>query len=213
MALIKCPECGKDISNMSEKCIHCGFPIEKPKRKNWIKEHKKIVILICVIIVVILGIIFALTKGKSLLPHTVQNPKLMQLLEYTSPDQIKNDLGNGFEHKTFESLNSTADDYVDIEIDGKLYSKVEISYESDGTFERIYLDTGSIWTEKDYKSLVADLIKQYGDEYEYNEDEYNGKPIYEYTWMMSFPRRVSCSIHADKTEEGKHWVRINSFHN
>lgn len=27
MALIKCPECGKDISNMSEKCIHCGFPI------------------------------------------------------------------------------------------------------------------------------------------------------------------------------------------
>ena len=65
----------------------------------------------------------------------------------------------------------------------------------------------------DYKSLVADLIKQYGDEYEYNEDEYNGKPIYEYTWMMSFPRRVSCSIHADKTEEGKHWVIINSFHN
>ena len=45
MALIKCPECGKDISNTSEKCIHCGFPIEKPKKKDWIKAHRKIVIL------------------------------------------------------------------------------------------------------------------------------------------------------------------------
>lgn len=28
MALIKCPECGKEISDKSEKCIGCGFPIE-----------------------------------------------------------------------------------------------------------------------------------------------------------------------------------------
>lgn len=25
--LIKCPECGKEISNKSEKCIHCGYPL------------------------------------------------------------------------------------------------------------------------------------------------------------------------------------------
>lgn len=27
MALIKCPECGKEISNKATACIHCGFPI------------------------------------------------------------------------------------------------------------------------------------------------------------------------------------------
>jgi DNA-directed RNA polymerase subunit RPC12/RpoP len=27
--LIKCPECGKEISDKSEKCIHCGFPLLK----------------------------------------------------------------------------------------------------------------------------------------------------------------------------------------
>lgn len=27
MALIKCPECGKEISDKAEKCIHCGCPI------------------------------------------------------------------------------------------------------------------------------------------------------------------------------------------
>lgn len=29
MALIKCAECGKEISDKSEVCIHCGYPIKK----------------------------------------------------------------------------------------------------------------------------------------------------------------------------------------
>lgn len=32
MALIKCPECGKEISDMSETCIHCGYPLKKEKK-------------------------------------------------------------------------------------------------------------------------------------------------------------------------------------
>lgn len=34
MALINCPECGKEISDRSESCIHCGYPIcsSKPKK-------------------------------------------------------------------------------------------------------------------------------------------------------------------------------------
>lgn len=31
MALIKCPECGKEISDKSDKCIHCGFPLIETK--------------------------------------------------------------------------------------------------------------------------------------------------------------------------------------
>ena len=27
MALIKCPECGKEISDKSPACIHCGYPL------------------------------------------------------------------------------------------------------------------------------------------------------------------------------------------
>lgn len=27
MALITCPECGKQVSNQSNNCIHCGFPL------------------------------------------------------------------------------------------------------------------------------------------------------------------------------------------
>lgn len=27
MALIKCPECGSQVSDKTEKCVYCGFPI------------------------------------------------------------------------------------------------------------------------------------------------------------------------------------------
>ncbi len=29
MSLIKCPECGKEVSDKAEACIHCGFPLSK----------------------------------------------------------------------------------------------------------------------------------------------------------------------------------------
>jgi predicted RNA-binding Zn-ribbon protein involved in translation (DUF1610 family) len=36
MALIKCPECGKDISDLCEVCIHCGYPIKIRKIQKFI---------------------------------------------------------------------------------------------------------------------------------------------------------------------------------
>lgn len=32
--LIKCPECGKEISDNSEICIHCGFPLNNQLKNN-----------------------------------------------------------------------------------------------------------------------------------------------------------------------------------
>jgi|GEM_PF-1710895 len=31
MALIHCPECGKEISDQAPHCIHCGYPLSTPK--------------------------------------------------------------------------------------------------------------------------------------------------------------------------------------
>jgi len=28
MALVQCPECGKEISDKAKQCIHCGYPLE-----------------------------------------------------------------------------------------------------------------------------------------------------------------------------------------
>ncbi len=32
MALIQCPECGKEISDRADKCIHCGYPLNQDQR-------------------------------------------------------------------------------------------------------------------------------------------------------------------------------------
>lgn len=34
MALIKCPECGKEISDTAESCIHCGYPLTDDNSKQ-----------------------------------------------------------------------------------------------------------------------------------------------------------------------------------
>lgn len=36
MGLIKCPDCGKEVSDKSNICVNCGFPIE-----NYIKEQEQ----------------------------------------------------------------------------------------------------------------------------------------------------------------------------
>ena len=39
MALIKCSECGKEISDKAKECIHCGNPIFKEKVKTMEKKE------------------------------------------------------------------------------------------------------------------------------------------------------------------------------
>lgn len=34
MAIISCPECGKEISDQAEKCIYCGYPLKKQEQPD-----------------------------------------------------------------------------------------------------------------------------------------------------------------------------------
>ena len=46
MALIKCPECGKEVSDRAQACIHCGYPlqVESTEKKQTSTPLKKVVI-------------------------------------------------------------------------------------------------------------------------------------------------------------------------
>jgi|GEM_PF-3849270 hypothetical protein len=39
MALIRCPECGQEVSDKADACIHCGCPLHPPvsKRKELVR--------------------------------------------------------------------------------------------------------------------------------------------------------------------------------
>lgn len=71
MAIIKCPECGKEISDQAEKCPECGYPIKKQlnsKQLN-VKTNKKMVPIITgaiICLVVIVGVLFYVNKNITL---------------------------------------------------------------------------------------------------------------------------------------------------
>lgn len=58
MALIKCPECGKEVSKDAKTCPQCGHPIKKEKPK---KKHGCLITIISV--VVFFGIIGSVIIG------------------------------------------------------------------------------------------------------------------------------------------------------
>lgn len=54
MALIKCPECGKEISDKARRCVHCGVKRKKTQKR---KLKKSAIIVMSSILVVLLGTI------------------------------------------------------------------------------------------------------------------------------------------------------------
>lgn len=57
MALINCPECGKEISDTAKKCIHCGYALTKNTEKK-----KKLIIggILIVAIAIIITLVLTL---------------------------------------------------------------------------------------------------------------------------------------------------------
>lgn len=57
MALINCPECGKEISDTAKKCIHCGYALTKSTKKK-----KKLIIggILIVAIAIIITLVLTL---------------------------------------------------------------------------------------------------------------------------------------------------------
>ncbi len=55
--LIKCPECGKEISDKSKQCIHCGYPLEDDK-----KDEKDSIIPLNTMVVLSKGVTYDLNK-------------------------------------------------------------------------------------------------------------------------------------------------------
>ena len=47
MALIKCPECSKDVSTSAQVCPHCGYPINKTTVAKPISYETQVVKIRC----------------------------------------------------------------------------------------------------------------------------------------------------------------------
>ena len=53
MALIKCPECGSEVSSLADKCPKCAYPITSPKTIVTCKKQQLIIFGIAVICILL----------------------------------------------------------------------------------------------------------------------------------------------------------------
>lgn len=155
MALIKCPECGKEVSDKAGKCPNCGYPISElngeevhkvvtePQKK--VKENKnnmgekrkpnrKIIIsVLCIVFVIILGTILYMVK-------TADSRKYSSAQKLYKEEKFKEALQK---YKELDSYNDSKD----------MVKKCEYELSVDGQFMRTLS-----------KSLMARWAKS--DEYE-----------------------------------------------
>ncbi len=51
MALVKCPECDKEISDQASKCVHCGYQLKVMTQKT--NEFAKVILIVGLIIILV----------------------------------------------------------------------------------------------------------------------------------------------------------------
>lgn len=132
MALIICPECGKEISDKAQSCIHCGYPVSQDipflsknnteiSKTSQIKNELKVLFKkigikkLVAVIIVLISIISAIAvisgipgkSQKSIKPEKIEINKIYEIdgigeLEILRVSTTKHVVSDNMAHVTFE---------------------------------------------------------------------------------------------------------------
>lgn len=86
MALIKCPECGKEISDQSKTCIHCGFPLERKKSKENTTKITIIVVALLVLLAIIAGLLLLFFSSNKNVETSIKKEVQLEMLNVVGMD-------------------------------------------------------------------------------------------------------------------------------
>ena len=126
MALIKCPECGRNFSDQADACPDCGYPIRKIKPNKKKKGHATMImgIIIAVVIVILIGVLVSVVfmanqkRGDESIGETLEaiaNSKNEKV--YLSDDQIQEFFTSPEKFKGYY-IKLGGQVFVDPEVDG-----------------------------------------------------------------------------------------------
>ena len=134
MALINCPECGKEISNTAKRCIHCGYNLKKGT-----KENKKVftIVIISIAVVILIFVIILAVIGSCLLVKNLKKKKI-----YNSAETLYSEGDFEGAAEIFLTLGSYSD--------------------SEERAKECYYNLGSEWEKKGYYGMAATMYEKGG---------------------------------------------------
>ena len=62
MALIKCPECEREISDSAKRCIHCGYTLPKKSPKKMLSSKQLCLGVLGIVLIIALATVFSFGK-------------------------------------------------------------------------------------------------------------------------------------------------------
>lgn len=135
MAMIKCPECGKDISDQAKFCPNCGYPIEKiihtkPYRQPVKHRNSPVSIFILVLcsVLIIGGSIFLISVRKNTTTSTDQNTDVITPSPEIVPEENNTASLDDFDYSFGDDGSLLLEEYNG----DASHLKIESSYEIDG---------------------------------------------------------------------------------
>jgi len=156
MALIKCPECSKEISDKVKNCPHCGYPLKEMdedaqkvevssinlKSKNP-KKTKKVIVGIIILLVLVVGIVYVINYQQA-----------------KAEEQAALEL----EEKQRQERNEYIDDLQSVSV-----LMLDGASEAEGLLNL----TARVWFNSIYKESDQETNKYTVTEYYYEEDKYS----------------------------------------
>lgn len=92
MALVKCPECGKEISSGAKRCPYCGYPLKsiaKVSIGSIVKViNKKVIISVCVCLTLLLVVKILMRPNIKMEDFNSPNGKVATLLFLGIPSEV-----------------------------------------------------------------------------------------------------------------------------
>ncbi len=199
MALIRCSECGKEISDKCKVCVHCGC-----KRKRG-KLKKSIMITSAVLVIVIMTIVVLYIMNKPSSPYA----QIFEVIESNQSEEVKRVLGNNYEKKSDEM--SSWESYKEIEIDGLECSNLMINYNDNnfGDYKGTLFDLNHISVQIK-NDIVDNFIARYGKDYKLTRDKLGLKGTTTYYWNNEDDRDISINFLEPEGDE-TYYIHILSF--
>ena len=195
MSLISCPECNREISDTSSKCIHCGYQLKKKK------PVKKIMVVIGSVLVILTAVVLLVLKFCQ--PDPIF-PTFLELMECRSPETVKDILGGDFSHNDFES-GFAFDTYRDIEIDGLGCCLFKINYENGKcigiSYETQEIDQGT----KD--TFFESMVDRFGDVHAFQTNQSANVKSDKFHWKGEDDFWVHIN-HSNEDEEGIYYIKV-----